>query len=607
MEIGALYRGENRCDFVVWAPEAGRMSVRIVSRHERTVPLRRSERGYWCAEVEDVRHGARYFYRIDDRIDRPDPASRWQPEDVHGPSAVVDHTAFGWTDAGWRGMPLDRMVMYELHTGTFTPEGTFDAVIPRLDALGRLGITTISLMPVAQFPGNRNWGYDGVYPYAVQTSYGGPEGLKRLVDACHARGLAVILDVVYNHLGPEGNYLGEFGPYFTGRYRTPWGMAVNYDGEWSDEVRNYVIGNALAWLGDYHMDGLRLDAVHGIYDFSARHILAELTERVDDYSREQGRRYHIIAESDLNDTVVIRPRSEYGWGCHAQWNDDFHHALHALLTGEREGYYEDFGAVADLAASLRDGYVYSGRYSRFRKRRHGNSSRGQPADRFVVFSQNHDQVGNRMPGGRLGALVPFEALKLAAGAVILSPYIPLLFMGEEYGEPAPFQYFVSHHDPALAEAVREGRKQEFAAFHADAEPPDPGDPETFRRSKLDWDIRGGGRHAALLRWYTALIGFRSRLSAPVRRESESFDVDADEKYRTIVMRRGDPDGIAVIMHFGADECPVSIGGPPVNWRRVIDAAEPEYLGPGGALPETAESSDTLTAGPYAFAVYQREL
>ena len=504
MRPGARYLGNGASEFVVWAPLVKNMAVKVVSAPERLVPMERNESGYWTAMVSDLPPGTRYLYRLDNDRDRPDPASHFQPEGVHGPSEIVDHTTFPWQDTTWKGLPLPSMIMYELHIGTFTEEGTFDAAISRLAGLKELGINAIELMPVSQFPGSRNWGYDGVYPYAVQNTYGGPEGLKRFVDACHNRGIVVILDVVYNHIGPEGNYVWDFGPYFTDRYRTPWGRAINFDGAFSDEVRNYFINNALHWVREYHLDALRIDAIHGIFDFSAKHFLQELGEAVHLEAEALGRSVYVIPESDLNDVRVINPAEIGGYGLDAQWNDDFHHALHALITGELKGYYEDFGKVEQLEKSLREGFIYSGQYSCFRKRRHGNDSKERPAHQFVVFSQNHDQVGNRMLGDRISKLASFEALKLAAGLVILSPSLPLLFMGEEYGEDAPFLYFVSHEDMDLIEAVRTGRKEEFKPFSWEGEPPDPQSEETFRASKLDWQKRTQGHHHVLLGFYTAV-------------------------------------------------------------------------------------------------------
>ena len=423
------------------------------------------EKGYFTACLDSLKAGTRYFYLLNGKQRRPDPVSRSQPEGVHGPSEVINPGEFQWKDGAWPGIPLGEMIIYEIHTGTFTTEGTFRAIIPYLDYLkDELGVNCIELMPIAQFPGARNWGYDGTYPYAPQNSYGGSDGLKSLINACHLKGLAVILDVVYNHLGPEGNYLGDFGNYFTDRYKTPWGPAFNFDGRESDEVRKYIIDNSLYWVTENHFDGLRIDAVHGIFDFSPRHILHDLQEAVHRQARILGRSIVVIAESSRNDVRVIEPPAKAGYGLDAQWNDDFHHSLHALLTKERNGYYQDFGDLNQLAKALREGFVYSGQYSSFWKRRQGSSSEHLSPEKFVIFSQNHDQVGNRIKGERLTSLVSFEALKLVAGVVLLAPNIPLLFMGEEYGEDAPFLYFINHSDPSLIEAVRKGRREEWAAF-----------------------------------------------------------------------------------------------------------------------------------------------
>ncbi|MFL5582196.1 MAG: malto-oligosyltrehalose trehalohydrolase, partial [Gemmatimonadaceae bacterium] len=524
--------------FAVWAPRAG--SVRVVigegdAAEEHDLEPR--ERGVFEGRVEGIGAGADYRYRLDEADPLPDPVSRWQPAGVHGPSRVVDPEAFEWTDDGWRGRSMRDLVIYELHVGTFSPEGTFEGVIPRLGALKELGVTALEIMPVAEFPGGRNWGYDGVHPYAPQSTYGGPEGLRRLVDAAHAEGLAVILDVVYNHLGPEGNYLGQYAPFFTDRYRTPWGGALNYDDVESDEVRRYFIDNALHWVTEYHVDGLRLDAVHAIFDFGARHVLEELATAVREQGRRLGREVVVIGESDLNDPRVVRPAERGGWGLDGQWSDDFHHAVHAALTGETDGYYADFGSVAHVAKALRDRFVYDGRYSAHRRRRHGAPCTDVPGERFVVCIQNHDQVGNRAAGERLSALLGFEQQKLAAALMLLAPYVPMLFMGEEYGEANPFQYFVSHGDRQLVEAVRQGRRREFAAFGWRTDVPDPQSEETFRNSCLDPDAGRRGRGAAMRALYRDLLALRRsqpalRPGAPVKR------VDCDERAGWVTMELG---------------------------------------------------------------------
>ncbi len=500
--------------------------------------MRSEDGGWWSASV-DVVPGADYGFCLDGRDPLPDPRSPWQPSGVHGLSRVVDHSAYPWSDAGWRGRPLASGVVYELHTGTFTPEGTFDAAVDRLDHLVRLGITHVELLPVVQFPGDRGWGYDGVDLYAPHESYGGPDGLKRLVDACHSRGLGVILDVVYNHLGPAGNYLASYGPYFTDRYATPWGQAVNLDGPGSPEVRAFLVDNALMWLRDYHCDGLRLDAVHAILDASAVHLLEEMQERVEELAAHLDRHLFLIAESDLNDPRVVNRREVGGYGLAAQWSDDFHHALHAALTGERDGYYADFGSLAHLAAALREAFVYAGTYSAYRDRIHGRPAVGVPGYRFLGYLQNHDQVGNRAVGERSSALIAPELLKVAAALVLTSPFVPLLFMGEEWGATSPFLYFTSHEDPDLGRAVSEGRTHEFAAFGWDpATIPDPQDPATFERSKLDWSELEEQPHADLLEWHRRLIELRRTTPALTDGRLDRVAVDYDEGERWITVERG---------------------------------------------------------------------
>jgi maltooligosyltrehalose trehalohydrolase len=498
----------------VWAPDAG--VVELVIGDERR-PMERGDNGWWTAEAQ-LPAGVDYAFSLDGGQPLPDPRSPWQPAGVHGPSRTIDHSAFPWTDGDWRGgPPLSAALIYELHVGTFTPEGTFEAVVAKLPHLLELGVTHVELMPVAEFPGRRGWGYDGVDLFAPHAAYGGPDALKRLVDACHRAGLAVLLDVVYNHLGPDGNYLGSFGPYFTDRYATPWGQAVNFDGPHSDQVRDFVCDNACMWLTDYHLDGLRLDAVHAIFDTSATHVLEELGARVHALEAHLGRRLVVVAESDLNDPRLVQPVEVGGYGLDAAWSDDFHHALHAVLTGERSGYYEDFGSLADLARALQSAYVYDGRYSPHRRRRHGRPPDGVPARRFLGYLQNHDQVGNRAQGERSAALMGLRRLKIGAALVLTSPFVPLLFAGEEWGASTPFLYFTDHQDPDLGRAVSAGRRREFAAFGWDPEAvPDPQDPRSFERSRLEWSELARPPHAELLDWHRRLVALRPHLSGPAR-------------------------------------------------------------------------------------------
>jgi len=568
--------------------------------------MNQAGRGYFYALVENVEPGSQYLFRLNSEEERPDPASKYQPQGVHGPSQVIGQSVFRWRDGDWSGLALDDYVMYELHVGTFTPEGTFDAILPRLDQLKDLGITAIELMPVAQFPGNRNWGYDGVYPFAVQNSYGGPEGLKQLVDACHRRGMAVVMDVVYNHLGPEGNYLADFGPYFTDTYRTPWGQAINFDGQQSDAVVRFFKESALYWLAEFHIDALRLDAIHGIVDRNAQPFLQLLASAVQQFARQAGRQIFLIAESDLNDVRFVLPQDVHGYGLDAQWNDDFHHAVHTLLTAECTGYYQDFGSMDDLAKAFLEGYIYSGQFSEFRQRRHGNSSREIPADKFVVFSQNHDQVGNRMLGERLSTLVPFEATKVAAGLVLLSPFVPLLFMGEEYGETAPFLYFTSHSDPDLIQAVRRGRKEEFAAFGWQQEPPDPQDESTFVRSKLNHDLAQREPHRNLREFYRELIRLRRSIPALRNLNKEQMEVKAFEKEKVFCLTRwSGTSRVFMVFNLSDADVPPSVPIPGGNWKNILDSSDQRWGGNGATLPETLNSKDgvKLRIRPKSFCVF----
>ena len=606
--LGATYLGDDRCRFLVWAPSAQKVDVHIVSPEERIVPLAKNDRGYHQATVAGVASGNRYFYRLDAAMERPDPASRSQPEGVHGPSEVVD-SGFAWEDGGWPGLPLEEYIIYELHVGAFTEEGTFEAIITQLDELKNLGVTAVELMPVARFPGSRNWGYDGVYPFAVQDSYGGHRGLKHLVNACHQRGLAVVLDVVYNHLGSEGNYAADFGPYFTGHYQTPWGAALNFDGSHSDEIRRFFIENALFWLTDFHIDALRLDALHAILDISAYPFIAELAAKFHERTDSLKRRAYLIGESVANDARLIQAPERGGYGLDAQWNDDFHHALHGLLTGEQNGYYQDFDGLPPLARAFQEGFAYSGQYSQYRQRRHGVTSKDIPAHRFVVFAQNHDQIGNRMGSERLSQLISFEALKLAAGAVLLSPFIPLIFMGEEYGEKAPFPYFTSHSEPALIEAVRSGRRQEFASFDWQGELPDPQDEATFLSAKLNHNQRQKGQHRVLLEFYRELLQLRKETPALAHLSKDDMSVFGYEKERIVIMRRwSEGNEVVLVFNFSQDQSSVNVPMPQGRWYKKLDSADERWGGEGSTIPRQidAKGEVTLTLSPWTWVLFVKE-
>jgi maltooligosyltrehalose trehalohydrolase len=580
---GALAGHDRSVHFRVWAPRAAAVELVLIDGERRLARMMtRAEHGYFEHTEPDVADGRRYAYRLDGGPERPDPASLWQPDGVHAPSAVYRPDRFQSTDGGWPGVSRAELVIYELHVGTFTPAGTFDTVIPRLESLRQLGVTAVELMPVAQFPGGRNWGYDGVHPYAAQNSYGGPHGLQRLVDACHAAGLAVILDVVYNHLGPEGNYLREFGPYFTDRYKTPWGDAVNYDGAGSDAVRDFVLDNVRMWLDEFRIDGLRSDAVHAIYDLGARNILRAIQETADECGRRRGWPAHLIAESDLNDPKLLLPPERGGYGLSGQWSDDFHHAVHALLTGERQGYYADFGGRDNLAAVMREPFLYAGRYSPFRDRKHGAPAADLPGDQFVVCLQNHDQVGNRAAGDRLDALVVGpSARRLAASLMLLAPHVPLIFMGEEYGETNPFPFFCSFSDSQLVESVRAGRRAEFAAFAWQGEVPDPQSEATFASATLSWswDDR---RRAGLRRLYADLLAARRQWPAlrDFQRRSSHLIDDA-----VLQLVRGGENwkaGETLVAYFNLTDAVGPRLTPPEGTVLLFSSECERYGGPGGA-------------------------
>ena len=564
--------------FRVWAPRATTVTLRCA---EGAHPMERSEDGWWrCEQSADA--DAMYGYSIDGGNPLPDPRSPWQPEGVHGLSRTVDHATFCWTDAGWNAPPISSAVIYEMHIGTFTAEGTFDSAIGRLEHLVRLGISHVELMPVCEFPGNRGWGYDGVDLYAPHHAYGGPDGLKRFVNAAHSEGLAVLLDVVYNHLGPAGNYLAQYGPYFSDRHQTPWGQAVNFDGGDSDAVRRFFCDNALMWLRDYHFDGLRLDAIHTIYDSSAVHILEQLAAEVKELEAHLSRRLVLIAESDLNNPRVVTSREAGGYGIDAQWSDDFHHALHTVLTGERFGYYQDFGTLADLAKALRQAFVYDGRYSKFRHREHGRRPERLPGSRFLGYLQTHDQIGNRAKGERIGHSVSVGRLKIGAALVLCAPFIPMLFQGEEFAASAPFLYFTDHHDPEMGRAVSEGRRIEFAAFGWNyGEIPDPQDAATFAQSKLDWSEMEREPHRGILDWYGRLIALRKSLPDLSDGRLDKVETKFDEGGQWLLLRRSE---IALACNFSREPRKM-----PLNVRSVLLASSNESRACGEEILVAADS------------------
>ena len=533
--------------FRIWAPAVKNASVKI---GDALTPMKREQGGWWEAQV-DAAPGADYQFVLDgDSYAVPDPRSAWQPHGVHGPSRILDHSAFSWTDHDWQAPSWPEAIVYELHLGTFTPEGTLDAARERTPYLKDLGITHVELLPVAAFPGSHGWGYDGVDLFAPHEPYGGPEALKRFVDACHAQGLAVLLDVVYNHLGPSGNYLGKFGPYFTHNHHTPWGDAVNLEDRGSHEVRRFFVDNALMWLRDYHFDGLRLDAVHAYMDRSAINFMEQLSIETRALEAETGRQYVLIAESDLNDPRMVSPREDNGYGLDAQWSDDFHHALVTVLTGDNSGYYADFGAIADLAKTLKQIFVNDGRYSPYRDRIHGRPVANLPAWRFLGYAQDHDQVGNRAKGERLSHLVSAGRARIAAALVLTAPFVPMLFQGEEWAASNPFLYFTDHDDKELGRLVSEGRRKEFAAFGWNPDDvPDPQDPTTFERSKLNWNELAQPGHADMLDWYKKLIALRRSTPDLTDGSLAQVEVKFNEEQKWLTMQRG---AILVALNTGSD-------------------------------------------------------
>jgi len=598
-KIGACSHDQST-EFIVWAPLRDRVELVMTTPAESIHAMQKDDDGYWRTTLAAT-PGTRYGYRLDGKPEiLPDPASLSQPEGVHAPSMVVNIHAFNWDDTGWKGLPLSNTIIYELHTGTFSPTHDFDGIIRRLGYLHDLGINSIELMPLGQFPGDRNWGYDGVFPFAIQHNYGGIAGFRRLVHAAHAMGIAIIVDAVYNHLGPEGNYLPEYAPYFTDHYKTPWGKALNFDGAWSDGTRNFFLQNAAFWLEDLHVDALRLDAVHAIFDRSAVPFIQQLKELATEIGQRCDSKKTLIAEIDLNDPRYINPPAKGGYGLDGQWIDEFHHALRTVLTGDTSGYYEDFGGIAHLEKAFRNTYVYNGGLSKHRHRHFGGQADNNPYDQFVVFSQNHDQIGNRPRGTRLGTDLDFEQQKLAAATVLLSPYVPLLFMGEEYGEQNPFQFFVSLSDPALIEAVREGRAREFNHFAVPL--PDPQSETTFNSSVLSWQIEEPG--ATLLHFYTALIRFRQTRPALQGRTRDTMTVHTATGETLPIERKILNDHLFIWLHFG--DQPVALQN--ITWKhlhRVFDSAGTQWGGPGSLSATDIAPGHPIDIAAHSVVVFEK--
>lgn len=519
----------------VWAPNANKVELQI--RNSR-LTMTKNHNNWWAVEVPAAEHGDDYVFILDDGQPIPDPRSPWQPNGVFGASRIFDHNKFSWQDTAWQAPPLTSAIVYELHVGTFSAEGTFDGIINHLEFLKNLGITHIEIMPINGFSGSRGWGYDGVNLYAPHETYGGPDGLKRLVNACHNIGLAVILDVVYNHLGPEGNYLAHFGPYFTDRYASPWGKTINFDGQESNEVRRFFCDNATMWLRDFHIDVLRIDAVHAIIDNSAIHLLEQLAHEVKELQSIQNRHFYLITESDLNDSRHLHTWDAGGYGIDAQWNDDFHHALHTILTGERTGYYADYGSLADLEKAYTKIFIYDGCYSNFRKCNHGRPAIGLSGQSFLGYLQNHDQIGNRVHGDRLSKLVNTNRLKIGAALIFTAPFIPMIFQGEEWGTTTPFLYFTDHQNQELGKAVLAGRIQEFAAFGwQPSEVPDPQAIDAFTSSKINWEELAQESHATILNWYRSLIALRKQFSDLNNGKISQIKIIFDEAEKWFMIKR----------------------------------------------------------------------
>ncbi len=603
MRIGANFEGGS-CSFSVWAPYHNDVTL-LLGEEKHELGMAKAENAYWTLTYDGIKPNSSYLYKLDGKVVKPDPASHFQPTGVFGPSSVIDHEAFKWSDGGWTGLDLKDLIFYELHVGTFTPEGTFKSLISRIKELSEFGINAIELMPVSQFSGSRNWGYDGVFPFAVQNSYGNPDDLKMLVNECHFRNVALFIDFVYNHVGPEGNCLNDYGPYFPSGSSGLWGPNVNLDGPLSNEVRNYFLENTLHWFSHYHLDGIRLDAVLTMHDNSENHFLRELNQAVKSYSGQTGKKLHLVAElGGCNEPKVLTPVQRGGFGFDAQWLEDFQHALFVQLTGEKKGYYQLYTNINDLIESLTEAYVYIGNYFGSKRRSSDESFLWIPSFKLIVFSQNHDQIGNRLLGDRLISITGIEGAKLAAGMVMLSPYVPLFFMGEEYGETAPFLFFTDYSDNELKDAVREGRKKEFADFHWQGEVPDPQNNETFVKSKLNWQKRYMDTGKKMAGFFKALIELRKNLLLFHSNVDRQIKQIIAKNEKILFIKKGNENSEAVIIaNFMRQQTSYIFPFEDGTYRKILDSAEVAWNGPGSSLPISACFGDSHVIQGFNFAVF----
>ncbi|MGD6810001.1 MAG: malto-oligosyltrehalose trehalohydrolase [Candidatus Bathyarchaeia archaeon] len=598
MQIGAIFHKDN-CEFTVWAPNATNVKLTLED-NKQLINMKNVGNGYWTTQLKQAKPDIEYMFQLDSKPAKPDPASHFQPKGVFGPSRVINQESYVWKDKAWHGLDFKDLVFYEVHVGTFTLQGTLAAMQERIAELADFGINALELMPVTQFSGNRGWGYDGVFPFALQNTYGNPDDLKALVDECHKRGVTVFLDFVYNHIGPEGNILNDYAPYFTNDRMTTWGPTLNIDGPNSSGVRNYFLENTLHWFHDYHIDGIRLDAILWIVDKSSKHFLSELNQAVQKYAQETERQLYMIAETGYNEPAVLTPAETDGYGFNAQWLDDYHHALFSVLTGENRSYYIDFTKVELLADALTDAYVYVKKPPEFRRRRPEESFRQIPAYRFVVFSQNHDQIGNRLQGDRLGAISGLEASKVAAGMVLLSPYVPLLFMGQEYGENTPFMFFTDYQDKGLANAIREGRKKEFTDFHWTGNVPDPQSLECFTKSKIKWEKRNQGINSKIVGYYKTLIDLRKKVPALQTGKNRNIKTVNTQNKALLIEKQKNNSKAYIIANLDKETQTIQtmLSG---NFRKVLDSKSPVFGGESASLPETLSSNMKIPG--FCFAVY----